>query len=158
MWQALRAKEDARVYAELQSKQRAAYGDDEAAREAAGKAALLRAKESLSTGWRARLCYKQRVQKRMRNITPLVILPGSFKRNPPERLAEDAVVVVQQPLVHALSMQGAATPPPAMGQAGVRTKLVQRCRCATAPREAPWVWHLVERWPLVVRCLKMRTE
>ena len=38
MWQALRAKEDARVYAELQSKQRAAYGDDEAAREAAGKA------------------------------------------------------------------------------------------------------------------------
>ena len=48
MWQALRAKEDARVYAELQSKQRAAYGDDEAAREAAGKAALLRAKELLS--------------------------------------------------------------------------------------------------------------
>ena len=42
MWQALRAKEDARVYAELQSKQRAAYGDDEAAREAAGKAALLK--------------------------------------------------------------------------------------------------------------------
>ena len=71
--QVLRAQEDARVYAELQSKQRAAYGDDEAAREAAGKAALLRAKESLSTGWRARLCYKQRVQKRMRNITPLVI-------------------------------------------------------------------------------------
>ena len=55
MWQALRAKEDARVYAELQSKQCAAYGDDEAAREAAGKAALLRSKESLSTGWRARL-------------------------------------------------------------------------------------------------------
>ena len=27
MWQALRAKEDARVYAELQSKQRAAYGE-----------------------------------------------------------------------------------------------------------------------------------
>ena len=49
-----------RVYPELQSKQRAAYGDDEAAREAAGKAALLRAKESLSTGWRARLCCKQR--------------------------------------------------------------------------------------------------
>ena len=56
MWQALRAKEDARVYAELQSKQRAAYGDDEAAREAAGKAALLRAKKSLSTGWAARFC------------------------------------------------------------------------------------------------------
>ena len=31
-------------YAELQSKHRAAYGDNEAAREAAGKAALLRAK------------------------------------------------------------------------------------------------------------------
>ena len=59
-WQALRAKEDARVYAELQSKQRAAYGDDEAAREAAGKAALLRAKKSLSTGWAARLCCEQR--------------------------------------------------------------------------------------------------
>ena len=51
----LRAQEDVRVYAELQSKQRAAYGDDEAAREAAGKAALLRAKKSLSTGWAARL-------------------------------------------------------------------------------------------------------
>ena len=36
-WQVLRAQEDVRVYAELQSKQRAAYGDDEAAREAAGK-------------------------------------------------------------------------------------------------------------------------
>jgi len=38
-----------RSYAELQSKQRATYGDDEEAREAAGKAALLReaAKESL---------------------------------------------------------------------------------------------------------------
>jgi hypothetical protein len=48
-----------RSYAELQSKQRATYGDDEEAREAAGKAALLReaAKESLwlSTGWAARL-------------------------------------------------------------------------------------------------------
>ena len=47
-WQVLRAQEDVRVYAELQSKQRAAYGDDEAAREAAGKVALLRAKESRS--------------------------------------------------------------------------------------------------------------
>ena len=50
MWQVLREQEGARVYSELQSKHRAAYGDDEAAREAAGKAALLRAKESLSTG------------------------------------------------------------------------------------------------------------
>ena len=48
MWQVLREQEGARVYSELQSKHRAAYGDDEAAREAAGKAALLRAKESLS--------------------------------------------------------------------------------------------------------------
>ena len=37
-WQVLRAQEDLRVYAELQNKQRAVYGDDEAAREAAGKA------------------------------------------------------------------------------------------------------------------------
>ena len=42
-WQVLREQEGACVYAELQSKHRAAYGDDEAAREAAGK-------ESLSTG------------------------------------------------------------------------------------------------------------
>ena len=47
-WQVLREQEDARVYSGLQNKHRAAYGDDEAAREAAGKAALLRAKESLS--------------------------------------------------------------------------------------------------------------
>ena len=47
-WQVLREQEGARVYSELQSKHRAAYGDDEAAREAAGKAALLRAKESSS--------------------------------------------------------------------------------------------------------------
>ena len=60
MWQVLREQEGARVYSELQSKHRAAYGDDEAAREAAGKAALLRAKESLSTGWAARLCCEQR--------------------------------------------------------------------------------------------------
>ena len=59
-WQVLREQEGACVYAELQSKHRAAYGDDEAAREAAGKAALLRAKESLSTGWAARLCCEQR--------------------------------------------------------------------------------------------------
>jgi hypothetical protein len=45
----LREQEGARAYAELQSKHRATYGDDEEAREAAGKAALLRAKESLST-------------------------------------------------------------------------------------------------------------
>jgi len=37
-WQVLRAQEDLRVYAELQNKQCAVYGDDEAAREAAGKA------------------------------------------------------------------------------------------------------------------------
>ena len=49
------APEGVRGYAELQSKHRATYGDDEEAREAAGKAALLRAKESLSTGWAARL-------------------------------------------------------------------------------------------------------
>ena len=60
MWQVLREQEGARVYSELQSKHRAAYGDDEAAREAAGKVALLRAKESLSTGWAARLCCEQR--------------------------------------------------------------------------------------------------
>jgi hypothetical protein len=47
----LREQEGVRGYAELQSKHRAAYGDDEEAREAAGRAALLRAKESLSTGW-----------------------------------------------------------------------------------------------------------
>ena len=71
--QVLRAQEDVRVYAELQSKQRAAYGDDEAAREAAGKAALLRAKKSLSTGWAARLCCEQRgrlaaVSSRLRGV------------------------------------------------------------------------------------------
>ena len=60
MWQVLREQEGARVYSELQSKHRAAYGDDEAAREAAGKAALLRAKESLSTGWVARLCCEKK--------------------------------------------------------------------------------------------------
>ena len=36
--------EGLRAYAELQRKHRAAYGDNEEAREAAGKAALLRAK------------------------------------------------------------------------------------------------------------------
>jgi hypothetical protein len=48
----LREQEGVRGYTELQSKHRATYGDDEEAREAAGKAALLRAKESLShPGW-----------------------------------------------------------------------------------------------------------
>ena len=72
--------------AELQSKQRAVYGDDEAAREAAGKAAfrLLRAKESLSTGWRARLCYTQRVRlaavsSRLRGVRQRVQAVGSAR-------------------------------------------------------------------------------
>ena len=47
--------EGLRAYAELQRKHRAAYGDNEEAREAAGKAALLRAKALLSSGWVARL-------------------------------------------------------------------------------------------------------
>jgi hypothetical protein len=51
----LREQEGVRGYAELQSKNRATYGDDEEAREAAGRAALLRAKESLSSGWAVRL-------------------------------------------------------------------------------------------------------
>jgi hypothetical protein len=58
--QVLREQEVVRGYAELQSKHRATYGDDEEAREAAGKAALLRAKESLSTGWAVRLGCEQR--------------------------------------------------------------------------------------------------
>ena len=94
MWQALRAKEDARVYAELQSKQRAAYGDDEAAREAAGKAALLRAKESLSTGWRARLCYTQRVRlaavsSRLRGVHQRVQAVGSARECARERATRE---------------------------------------------------------------------
>ena len=94
MWQALRAKEDARVYAELQSKQRAAYGDDEAAREAAGKAALLRAKESLSTGWRARLCYTQRVRlaavsSRLRGVRQRVQAVGSARECARERATRE---------------------------------------------------------------------
>ena len=72
--QVLREQEGVRGYAELQSKHRAAYGDDEEAREAAGKAALLRAKESLSTGWAVRLGCEQRgrlaaaVQRQLRGV------------------------------------------------------------------------------------------
>ena len=63
---------------------RTGYGDDEAAREAAGKAALLRAKESLSTGWRARLCYTQRVRlaavsSRLRGVRQRVQAVGSAR-------------------------------------------------------------------------------
>ena len=92
--QVLRAQEDARVYAELQSKQRAAYGDDEAAREAAGKAALLRAKESLSTGWRARLCYTQRVRlaavsSRLRGVRQRVQAVGSARECARERATRE---------------------------------------------------------------------
>lgn len=72
--QVLREQEGVRGYTELQSKHRATYGDDEEAREAAGKAALLRAKESLSTGWAARLGCEQRgrlaaaVQRQLRGV------------------------------------------------------------------------------------------
>ena len=94
MWQALRAKEDARVYAELQSKQRAAYGDDEAAREAAGKAALLRAKKSLSTGWAARLCCEQRgrlaaVSSRLLGVRQRVQAVGSARKCARERATRE---------------------------------------------------------------------
>jgi hypothetical protein len=58
--QVLREQEGVRGYAELQSKNRATYGDDEEAREADGRAALLRAKESLSSGWAVRLGCEQR--------------------------------------------------------------------------------------------------
>ena len=93
-WQALRAKEDARVYAELQSKQRAAYGDDEVAREAAGKAALLRAKKSLSTGWAARLCCEQRgrlaaVSSRLLGVRQRVQAVGSVRKCARERATRE---------------------------------------------------------------------
>ena len=52
--------EGLRAYAELQRKHRAAYGDNEEAREAAGKAALLRAKALHSPGWAARLRCEER--------------------------------------------------------------------------------------------------
>ena len=51
--QVSREQEGLRAYAELQRKHRAAYGDNEEAREAAGKAALLRAKALHSPGWAA---------------------------------------------------------------------------------------------------------
>lgn len=72
--QVLREQEGVRGYTELQSKHRATYGDDEEAREAAGRAALLRAKESLSTGWAVRLGCEQRgrlaaaVQRQLRGV------------------------------------------------------------------------------------------
>ena len=72
----------------------AAYGDDEAAREAAGKAALLRAKESLSTGWRARLCYTQRVRlaavsSRLRGVRQRVQAVGSARECARERATRE---------------------------------------------------------------------
>ena len=98
MWQVLREQEGARVYSELQSKHRAAYGDDEAAREAAGKAALLRAKESLSTGWAARLCCEQRgrlaaVSSRLRGVRQrvqkrLLLIPWCEGRRRKQRIRD----------------------------------------------------------------------
>ena len=58
--QVTREQAGQRAYAELQSKHRAAYGDNEEAREAAGKAALLRAKALHSPGWAARLRCEER--------------------------------------------------------------------------------------------------
>ena len=86
---------DARVYAELQSKHRAAYGDDEAAREAAGKAALLRAKDSLSTGWAARLCCEQRGRlaaarlPQLRGVRQRVLAVESARECAPERATRE---------------------------------------------------------------------
>ena len=95
MWQVLREQEGARVYSELQSKHRAAYGDDEAAREAAGKAALLRAKESLSTGWAARLCCEQRGRlaaarlPQLRGVRQRVLAVESARECAPERATRE---------------------------------------------------------------------
>ena len=95
-WQVLREQEGARVYSELQSKHRAAYGDDEAAREAAGKAALLRAKESLSTGWAARLCCEQRGRlaaarlPQLRGVRQRVLAVESARECAPERATRDS--------------------------------------------------------------------
>lgn len=95
-WQVLREQEGARVYSELQSKHRAAYGDGEAAREAAGKAALLRAKESLSTGWAARLCCEQRGRlaaarlPQLRGVRQRVLAVESARECAPERAARDS--------------------------------------------------------------------
>ena len=58
--QVSREQEGLRAYAELQRKHRDAYGDNEEAREAAGKAALLRAKALHSPGWAARLRCEER--------------------------------------------------------------------------------------------------
>ena len=58
--QVSREQEGLRAYAELQRKHRDAYGDNEEAREAAGKAALLWAKALHSPGWAARLRCEER--------------------------------------------------------------------------------------------------
>ena len=78
--QVLREQEGVRGYTELQSKHRATYGDNEEAREAAGKAALLRAKESLSTGWAARLgCEHSEGALRLRCSASSVACASEFK-------------------------------------------------------------------------------
>ena len=79
---------------ELQSKQRAARGDHEAAREAAGKAALLRAKKLLSTGWAARLCCEQRghlaaVSSRLLGVRQRVQAVGSARKCARERATRE---------------------------------------------------------------------
>ena len=84
----------ARLRRAAEQKQRAAYGDDEAAREAAGKAALLRAKKSLSTGWAARLCCEQRgrlaaVSSRLLGVRQRVQAVGSARKCARERATRE---------------------------------------------------------------------
>ena len=78
----------------VRSRPKYAYGDDEAAREAAGKAALLRAKKSLSTGWAARLCCEQRgrlaaVSSRLLGVRQRVQAVGSARKCARERATRE---------------------------------------------------------------------
>jgi len=66
----LREQEGVRGYAELQSKHRAAYGDDEEAREAAGRAALLRANRRSQPAGRYALAKKTQKNTKKNPIPP----------------------------------------------------------------------------------------
>ena len=145
--QVLREQEGARVYSELQSKHRAAYGDDEAAREAAGKAALLRAKESLSTGWAARLCCEQRGRlaaarlPQLRGVRQRVLAVESARECAPERAARECSRFQSASVCvcgHSRASRGACSRPRTNATVSACSRLRTNAEIVSVNARVPW--------------------
>ena len=121
--------------------------NDEAAREAAGKAALLRAKESLSTGWAARLCCEQRGRlaaarlPQLRGVRQRVLAVESARECAPERAARECSRFQSASVCvcgHSRASRGACSRPRTNATVSACSRLRTNAEIAGVNARVPW--------------------